>query len=266
MHKKLKLGALALFVTLATGAAHAASLVASYSFNDTLAADQATLPALVSIDPLGQNGFETAIVKGQSQRVFRWSGDGLRSQDNAGLKLDTTGLVNYSSYSVALTFEFASQAVHGGGWRRVIDTQNRQSDNGFYVNPNNLLELVQVNSLPAGPTTFTTPGFHDVVMTVSPTLGGRQLVHTYLDGTLQASATMDVMGLDHPDNPGHLLHFFVDNVAADAQQEFANGRIASLQLYDGVIVPSPVPEPSQVVMMLVGALGVLIGVRHRRAA
>lgn len=88
MNKTLKHGALALLVTVTAGAAHAASLVASYSFNDTLAADQAALPALVSINPLGLNGFETAVVKGQSQRVFRWSGDGLSSQDNAGLKLD----------------------------------------------------------------------------------------------------------------------------------------------------------------------------------
>jgi hypothetical protein len=46
--------------------------------------------------------------------------------------------------------------------------------------------------------------------------------------------------------------------AGPAQQEFANGRIASLRLYDGVIVPS-VPEPETYAMLLarLGLLGFL---------
>lgn len=266
MNKRIRQGAMALLAMLAAGAgaAHAASLVASYSFNDTLAANEVLAPSLVSIDPLGQNGFETAIVKGQSQRVFRWSGDGSNSLNQAGLKLDATGLVAYNSYSVAMTFEFSSLAPFGGGWRRIIDTQNRQSDNGFYIGPDKIVELVQVSTVAFGTSTFATPGFHDVVFTVAPN-GSRQQVSAYVDGKFEAGATMDVMRLDNPDNPGHLLHFFVDNIAADAQLEFANGRIASLKLYDGVITPTPVPEPSQLLMLLAG-LGVVMALRRRIAA
>lgn len=111
--------------------ANGASLVATYSFNDTLAAVEASAPALVSIDPLGLNGFETALVNGVSQRVFKWVGDGSSSNLNAGLSLDATGLAAYDNYSVEMTFEFESTAAYGGGWRRIMDTQNRQSDNGF---------------------------------------------------------------------------------------------------------------------------------------
>ena len=56
--------------------AGARPLVASYSFNDTLAANQAGKPSLVSVDPLGLNTFETAVVvNGASQRVFHWNGE-----------------------------------------------------------------------------------------------------------------------------------------------------------------------------------------------
>ena len=72
------------------------------------------------------------------------------------------------------------------------------------------------------------------------------------------------MNLDNINNPGHLLHFFVDNLAGPAQQEFANGRIASLFLYDGIVKP-PVPEPSTVMLMLAGLVG-LAGWARRKTA
>ena len=138
---------------IATTAADAATLVATYTFNDTLAAVEASAPALVSIDPLSLNGFETAVVNGSSQRVFRWSGDGSSPTTQAGLSLDATGLVAYDNYSVDMTFEFLAPSAFGGGWRRIIDTQNRQSDNGFYVDPSNNLDVYPVGGSTASWTT-----------------------------------------------------------------------------------------------------------------
>ena len=223
----------------ATGAT-AASLVATYTFNDTLAASEASAPTLVSIDPLGLNGFETALVNGQSQRVFRWSGNGSSPTLNAGLSLDATGLVAYDNYSVEMTFEFKSLAAYGSGWRRIMDTQNRQSDNGFYVSPGNTLQVYPVVT---GSTLFTTPGFHNVVLT-NFVVGGVREVKAYLDGNLELVSNTDQLNLNNANNPGHLLHFFIDNLAGPAQLEFADGRIASLRLYDGIVIPSvPVPDP-----------------------
>jgi len=114
------------FFAIAT--AHASTLVASYSFNDTLSADQQGVPSLVSVDPLGLNGFENAVVNGKVQPVFHWQGNAVPATEQAGLTLNATGLVQYENYSVDLTFEFLQAAQAGGGWRRIIDTQNRQSD------------------------------------------------------------------------------------------------------------------------------------------
>ncbi|MBD2576440.1 PEP-CTERM sorting domain-containing protein [Oscillatoria sp. FACHB-1406] len=255
---------LAVSLGLSATGAQAASLVATYGFNDTLAANEASAPALISIDPLGLNGFETASVNGKSQRVFRWSGDGSSPTLNAGLSLDTTGLIDYSNYSVEMTFEFKSRAAYGGGWRRVMDTQNRQSDNGFYVSPNNALQVYPVVT---GSTTFTTPGFHNVVLTNFVVDGVRE-VKAYLDGNLELVSNTDQLNLNNPNNPGHLLHFFVDNLRGPAQLEFADGRIASLRLYNGIIKPSDpssvsVPETGWASSLIVFGLGSLALLRRK---
>ncbi len=244
--------------------AQAASLVASYHFAGSLAADQASAPALLAIDPISQNGFETATVNGLSQTVYRWSGSGASPLLQAGLTLDASGLLpDFASYAVAMSFEFASTAPFGGGWRRLIDTEGRQSDNGFYVAPSQQLQAVQVNPIADGSTLFTTPGFHEVLLSVSPE-AGRQRVTAYLDGQLEFTTLSDVFTLANANNPGHLLTLFADNIGASANQEYANGRIAALALYDGAITPGAVPEPATGLLALTG-LGLLLGRRLRRA-
>ncbi|MCE4555645.1 hypothetical protein [Pelomonas cellulosilytica] len=249
-------------------AAQAASLRASYGFNGTLAADQAGAPALMAIDPLSQNGFETAVVHGVSRTVYRWSGDGSDALRQAGLALDASSLLpDYASYSVALTFEFATTAQTGSGWRRIVDTEARQSDAGFYVSPEQKLQTVQIyatdNVLVSGNTSFTTPGFHDVLLSVAPE-AGRQRVTAYLDGQLEISTLTDTFTLANANNPQHLLTFFADNVASNAQQEFASGRIASLVLFDAAVTPAAVPEPQVVLLWLAGLLLVPAAARARR--
>ncbi len=257
---KMPLRHIACACTLFTVAvsAQSATLVASYSFNDTLAANEASAPALVSINPLWLNQFEDAIVNGVSQRVFRWDGDGENATDNAGLQLDATDLVSYDNYSVELTFEFLETAQFGGGWRRILDTQNRQSDNGFYVSPEDTLQVFPEVS---GTTPFFTPGFHTVVLT-NFVNGGIREVKGYLDGNLELESDTDQLNLDNVNNPDHLLHFFLDNTASIAQQEFADGRIASLKLYDGIFVPPPIPEPQTYLLMLAGLAGLAWATRR----
>ena len=234
--------------------------VATYKFNNTLTAEEAVAPALLSVNPLGTNGFESATVNGSSQQVFHWRGLGNDPTTQAGLTLNASGLVSYDNYSISMTFEFLTASEFGGGWRRVVDTQNRQSDNGFYVDPNNFLQVYPVVS---GSTTFTTPGFHDVVLS-NLVNGNVREVKAYLDGVLQLQSDTDQLNLDNPNNPGHLLHFFLDNLAGPAQLEYADGRIASLTLYDGILVGT-IPEPTTWILMVAG-LALMVGSAKRHRA
>ena len=245
-------------------AATAATPVASYHFNGSLAADQAGAPALLAIDPQAKNVFEAATVNGVSQTVYHWIGDGASSSTQAGLTLNTAGLLtDNAAYTVAMTFAFDTTAQTGGGWRRLIDTEGRQSDNGFYVSPAQRLEAVQGSPLVDGSTVFTTPGFHTVLLSVAPA-ADRQRVTAWLDGSQEFSVLTDTFTLANANNPNHLLTFFADNLAAGAQEEYANGRIAALALYDGSFTPSAVPEPTTAVLMLAG-LGALARLRRRTA-
>ena len=241
------------------GGASAAALVASYGFNNTLAADQAGVASLVGIDPAGVNGFETAVVNGLSQRVYRWGGDGNSPARQGGLSVNTTGLVSYDNYSVELIFMFDGAAQFGGGWRRIVDTQDRQSDNGFYVSPGNVLQVYPVID---GQTLFTDAVFHSVVMT-NYVVGGTRQVKAYLDGVLELESNTDQLNLDNLNNPNHLLNFFVDNLAGPAQQEWASGSIASLKIYDGVVIPTAVPEPTSAALVLLALAGLFASQRRQ---
>ena len=257
MHKLLCTSLVALAALSSAGIVSAATVVATYNFNDTLSANELGAPSLTSVDPLGLNAFENAVVNGNAQRVFHWQGSGDDPTKNGGLMLDATGLLSYDNYSIEMTFEFLADAQFGGGWRRIVDTQNRQSDNGFYVDPSNFLQVYPVAT---GTTVFTTPGFHRVVLSNFVQNGQRE-VKAYLDGTLELTSNTDQLNLDNANNPGHLLHFFLDNLAGPAQQEYADGRIAFLRLYDGIIV---VPEPESYALMLLGLALTAGVVRHRR--
>jgi hypothetical protein len=249
---------------LCSGVSQAAVLVGSYGFNDTLAADQSGVASLVAIDPAAANHFETATVNGSSQRVYHWGGSGADPSTQGGFSLDTTGLVSYDNYSVEMLFRFDTLPAFGTGWRRIVDTQNRQSDNGFYVAPDFENNVLQVFPVVNGHTTFTTGEFHNVVLTNFVVNGVRE-VKAYLDGVLELESDTDQLNLDNANNPGHLLNFFVDNLSGPAQLEWAAGSIAALRLYDGIIVPTRVPEPASAALVLL-ALGGLAAASRRRAS
>ena len=245
--------------------------VATYLFGNTLNAEEGGAPALTQTNPLGLNGFENAVVFGQNRTVFRTDGNSANAEQ-AGLTLDTTGLVPSDSYSVEMVFEFLDG---NDEWRRIIDVEDRQSDSGFYVNPDNNIEIFPVSG---GSNAWTNNTFHHVVLTVSP--GSPSSIVAYLDGNLEFNLDSDLMDIAHANNPGDLMNFYLDNVFAGGQGEFSDARTALIRLYDTALSAGQVetlaenpfgtgggaaaPEPGTVGLVGMGLLALGMNIARRR--
>lgn len=211
--------------------AQAATPVASYLFNGNLNAQEAGVTALTPVDPSSLNFFSTDTVFGQTRTVYNFIGGANPPSLQSGLSLNTTGLLTSNNqYSVNTIFEFTPGANNNAtGWRRILDVQNRQSDNGFYVNPSSRLAIFPVS----GGGIWTNNTFHQVVLTVDSSNN----VNTYFDGTFAFTATTTVMNIN---NPSNLINFFLDNIVGGGQREYSNGKIALVELYNGVLTQSDV--------------------------
>ena len=247
-----------------TGTGFAATLQAQYLFSGSLASSVAGAPDLAAVDPLGTSGFTTDTVYGSSRTVYKFNGANLPTANQGGLVFNNgSNLIPSNGYSIALVFKFSEG---DGAWRRIVDVQNRQSDNGFYVDPSNKLDLFPVIG---GGDSFTTNVYHNVALTVSTT----DVVSAYLDGILAFSTTSPLMDITNPDNPSQLVNLFLDNVIAGGQGEWSSGNIALADFFSGVLSaddvaalnsdPFGVPEPVSMALFSTGLLGLGL-VRRKR--
>lgn len=240
------------FGLTSVGAIGAPSPVALYGLNNSFASSVSGAPSLTVTDPHSTSGFASDVVFGNTQTVYNFVG----TPDNAGqagLSLSTASLLtNNSVYTVEVLFKFTQR---DGAWRRIVDVQNRQSDNGFYVDPSNKLDVYPV----AGGASFTNGVYHDVFLS-----DNNGVVKIYLDGSAQSTINTTVMNIDS----NNLMNFFLDNVVGSGQGEYSSGSVAKISLYnvalsDQNIPPIPVPEPATYALLLSG-LGVIGAAVRRR--
>ncbi len=186
------------------------------------------MPALLSVDPKGANGFRDGVVFGRARRVFLFGGNATPPQEQGGLTLNFPPTVPINQYSAEMVFRFHARV---GAWRRILDVQNRVSDSGFYVDPGNTLDVYPV----AGSTSnFVNNVYHHVVLTVA----NDGTIRSYLDGvpqfTIKNNTQMYVA------NPAGVMHLFLDNTSAGGIGEYSPGEIALFRLYGGVLSPGEV--------------------------
>ena len=255
-----------LTLAIAVGAECAlAAPAAQYSFGGTLASDTAGAPALVSVDPAGVNGFTTDTVFGQTRTVFSYGGT-TTPANQGGLTLATgTLLTSPSTYTVNMVFSFLPGG-NAGGWQRILDASNRQSDDGLYISPSGALTVYPA---PVGGQPIWTNGvYHDVTL-----VDNNGSVSGYLDGVAQftavATTAMDL-------GATNLLTLFLDNTVGGGQGEWSPGRIALLQVFDSALdggtiatlaanpFVASVPEPRSAAMLLSGLVLIALVATRRR--
>lgn len=245
--------------------ATAATVAATYDFNGGFIANEAGAPALTPVDPQSSSAFQTDSVFGQTRTVWAFNGANVPTDQQAGLTLNTTNLIAPEDYSLDLVCKFT---MRDGAWRRIVDVQNRQSDNGFYVDPSNNLDIYPVSGSTAA---WTNNVYHHVVLTDD----GTQVV-VYLDGISQFTSLTSEMNLDFDptSNPDRLLGLFVDNVVAGGQGEWSAGSVALARVWNGVLTPDQaqaiaanpfaVPEPTTTAWLSISLLGAGVLVWRRR--
>lgn len=271
MHNATKLrstfiGLLSLGVVLP---ATAQTPVATYQFSNNLLADQPGVTALTAVDPAAANGFVSDTPFGVSRPVYRFAGDLAGGASSAalegGLQLNTTGLIPSNSYSVEMVFSLDQV----NGYRRITETQNRTSDNGFYVISSALQEFPQATSALNG---FAANTYYDVVLTVSN--AGSNNVTAYLNSTPYFTVTSTDSNI-----LTNTLNFFLDN----GNNEYSNGKIALVRLFDAPLtsgqvtslynngnpfpsgVPAATPEPGTFALFgAFGGAGLLLARKRRR--
>ncbi len=185
---------------------------ATYRFSNSLAPDEVGAVPLVAVNPLGLSQFETATVYGIARRVYHFDGS---ATQNAGLQLDTRPILSTNAY----TIEMVVQLLEGNQtWRRLIDVEGRQSDNGFYVDPSNSLAIFPDSS---GLANNITGQFHYIALTYND-----GIATGYFDGDLDFMSPSNVMDLFNPRNPNRFMNFFLDNNVGPATGEYSDGRVA----------------------------------------
>lgn len=241
---------------LPISAAYADSLVAAYTFNNTLAAVEAGVAPLTAVDPLGTSAYQTRNVFGVNQTTYHFDGAASPVTDQGGLDFNTTGLLSGdNNYSVEMVVELTSAT----GWRRLLDSLDRQSDAGLYIDPSNNLD-----SFPNGGSSspFTPDTFFDIFVTVD----SANTVTGYFGGVQQFSETSPSL-----DIATDKLGFFLDNVVSSGQGEWSSGNVALVKVFNTALTAQEVaaetadpfqgttgtPEPGTWMLMLGGTAMVL---------
>jgi hypothetical protein len=80
-------------------------------------------------------------VLGTTRTVYEWCGaPPYDVNQQGGLTLNTTGLLEPDNYTIELLFQYFSNT----GWRKITDHRNRTADGGFYISPEHRLDVYPI--------------------------------------------------------------------------------------------------------------------------
>jgi len=170
-----------------------------------------------------------------------------------GLNL-SSALLNPADYSILMDFSF----IDLNGYKKILDFQDRTSDNGLY----NLNPTLDFYPVAAGSPIFSPNVLARVVLTRD---AGTNTVTGYVNGVQQLTfndgASFAIFGATN-----NIIRFFEDDNITD-QREASAGLATEIQIYNGALTsaqvealggpsaaPSSVPEPAALTLVGFGLL------------
>lgn len=220
--------------------------VAYYGFDGDFSSSIGGAPDLTIVGN-DDIGFGQSNVSGVTTGSWSW-------EHFSGLRLDTSSLLTGDAWTVGISYAHSEV----DGWRKIIDTQNLQSDSGWYNDRASMLQF-------AGGTTGSQQLMADVFADVVISFDGTSAVG-YVNGIKSGDSSMsDASGISADD----LLYFFIDDIQTNGN-EAGDGTVASIVIWDTALSQSEVadleplvsiPAPSAVLAM---GLSGLAATRRRR--
>jgi len=214
------------------------NLVSEYEFDGTLTdrLNGSTLTAFGPTPDALHNNIEQGFLQDANGAYWYWKSDQSRG---GGFWIDVNQDIS-SSYTVGLRFSYNQI---GSSWKKIIDYNNRGSDNGFYFY-NGKLQYYEGGAIGTGPTTIINEQMIDLIITRGTGSPGPFKAYFVINGTLVSPPELGVNisgGKPILVNGKPRFGFFFDDDATSTEAT-SGGKVYSIKIWDAALTEAQIQQ------------------------
>lgn len=214
----------------------AQNLIVEYEFDGTLS-DRLEGSSLTAFGPEVislHNNIESGFLEDNQGTYWYWQSNQTRG---GGFWIDVDQNIS-ENYSVGVRFSYNDI---GSSWDKIIDYNNRGSDNGFYFY-NGHLQFYEGGAVGTGSTTITQGQLVDLIITRGTGTPGPFKAYFVVDGTLITPAELNVSisgGKPVLVNGKPRFGFFFDDDATSSEAT-TGGKVYSIKIWDAALTEAEI--------------------------